>query len=182
MRLTLCLALLCTVLPAKASFAQDYKAVIGAPVVELAANWGRDVMPSLADKRAEDGTVYMELPLVRVYNAQGQRLKLPASVTTPRYTAAELNAAIYTMEVDEDASSLSEDLALLEDATGASFGATSALPSAQAYVVNYGAEWCRTSKPFDAALLDWQKTARDVVVIRANANFGTSSNQNLAAR
>ncbi len=182
MRITFCLALLCAILSSKASFARDDKAIIGAPVVELSANWGRDLMPSLADKRTDDGTAFLELPLIRVYNAQGQRLKVANTVTTPRYTASELNSAIAVMEIDKDSASLTEDLAVLEDATGASFGDTSALPAAQFYIVNYGAEWCRTSKPFDAAFQEWQQTARDVVVIRAKANFGTTSSQNLASR
>jgi hypothetical protein len=179
MRFTLCALLFGSMQIIKPSVAETAPKIFAdAPVVELSANWGRDVMPTLADKKAADGTVYMELPLIRIYNAKGQRLRLPNNVTSPQYTAAGLNYAIVTMEVDDTASDLEEDLALLETATGESFADTSELPSAEFYVVDYSAEWCRTSKPFEAALDNWQRSVRNVVLIRAVANFGTNKTKN----
>jgi hypothetical protein len=175
MRITFCAVLLGAILLTRPCAAETAPKIFAdAPVVELSANWGRNVMPTLADKKSADGTVYMELPLIRIYNAQGQRLRLPDNVTSPRYTAAGLNSAIATMEIDATASDLSADLALLETATGESFADTSELPPAEFYVVDYSAEWCRTSKPFEAALENWHRSARNVVLIRAHANFGTS--------
>jgi hypothetical protein len=136
----------------------------------LAASWSRDVMASLADNVAEDGTRYLQLPLVRLYDSKGRRLKLAADITDPAVTPERLEQALARMEVDESAPLLADDIGVLQT----DFDADSDLPPARAYVIDYWAEWCRTSAPFHKALDSWQSspTAQDVVLIRAGADFG----------
>jgi hypothetical protein len=143
------------------------------PARLVRASWSRTIMPELADQIAPDGTRYLQLPVVRIYDANGHRLKLRGDVTNPQVSAARLTEALTRMEIDEEAPSLVEELALLNIEGRTDFDAND-LPQGQAYVIDYGADWCRTSGPFHAALADWhgQAQAQGVVVIKADADFG----------
>jgi hypothetical protein len=149
---------------------QDMDTAVASQPRVLEASWSRAVMSTLADNVAQDGTRYLQLPLVRIYDAKGNRLKLPADITDPAVAPERIEQALSRMEVDEDAPTLAEDVGLLRT----DFDAASDLPQARAYVIDYWAEWCRTSAPFHTALNTWQSSAnaKDVVLIRAGADFG----------
>jgi hypothetical protein len=136
----------------------------------LTASWSRTVMPTLADHQTPDGTRYLQLPLVRLYDSQGNRLKLREDITDPKVASDRLGEALGRMEVDEDAPTLANDMALLD--TG--FDPAKDLPKAKAYLIDYWAEWCKVNAPFQAALDNWQATmqAQGIVVIKAGADFG----------
>jgi hypothetical protein len=157
--------------PATITWLELDRSVQSARVVE--ASWSRGVMATLADRVAADGTRYIQLPLVRIYDARGNRLKLADDITDPRVAADRIQQALARMEVDEAAPTLAEDMGVLQ--TGLDAGA--AMPPARAYVIDYWADWCRTSGPFHAALDSWQASvqAQDVVVIKAAADFGRQS-------
>jgi hypothetical protein len=135
----------------------------------IKASWSRQVMPSLADQTTADGERYLQLPLVRVYDSRGRRLKLRSDATDPRVAAYRLNEAIARMEIDTDAVGLQDDIAQLKLE-----GAAAQLPEATAYVIDYSADWCHTSGPFQEALDDWHRVAaaEGIVVIKAHADFG----------
>jgi hypothetical protein len=90
-------------------------------------------------------------------------------VTNPRVAASRLNEAISRMEIDEDADSLSDDIAMLKLENAAR-----QLPEASAYIIDYSADWCHTSGPFHAALEDWHNSvqANGIILVKARADFG----------
>ncbi len=132
----------------------------------IAASWSRRIMPNLAERVAADGTHFVQLPVVRVYDSKGRRLKVRADVTDPELAARRLNEAIARNEIDEQATEFGDELDQLALRTH--------VPDGQVYVVDYGAEWCPGSKPMQTALQDWQQRAatNGVVVIQAIADFG----------
>ncbi len=137
------------------------------PAQLVEASWSRSIMPNLAEKIAEDGTHFVQLPVVRVYDSKGRRLKVRADVTDPQLAARRLNEAIARNEIDEQAAEFGDALDQLALRTP--------VPDGQVYVVDYGAAWCPGSQPMHTALQDWQQrsAANGVVLIQAVADFGT---------